>query len=297
MAVNLEFKGRDIDEAVKAACKRFGVDRDALDIDVLSTGTTGIFGLLRRPSVVVRASLKAAAAAAATDVAPEPEATGPAAPKKRRAPAKTKAKSVPPPQQEVAPDRGQEESSPESRQPRRPKVEPSPVPPEYHEQLITELGKMLVLMDMESQILIGEENGKTILEITGPHVEALQDRDGQTLDGLQYLLRKMISAQLPERAMFVVDAGGFRINRAAHLQDLALALAAEVREKSVTRTIPPLNPTERRIVHMALQDDTTIRSRSVGSGLFKKILIYKPGSQRRRSSRKKNNRPPRTPDK
>lgn len=294
MAVKLEFKGRDIDEAVKAACKRFGVERDALDIDVLSTGTTGIFGLLRRPSVVVRASLKAGA-----DTAPalEPEEPGPAPPKKRRTPPKAKAKSVPPPQQEVAPDRGQEESSPQPRQSRRPKVEPSPVPPEFHEQLVTELGKMLALMDMESQILLGEENGKTILEITGPHVEALQDRDGQALDGLQYLLRKMISAQLPERAMFVVDAGGFRINRAAHLQDLALSLAAEVREKSVTRTIPPLNPTERRIVHMALQEDTTIRSRSVGSGLFKKILIYKPGSQRRRSSRKKNSRSPRTQDK
>ncbi|MDA3786703.1 MAG: Jag N-terminal domain-containing protein, partial [Deltaproteobacteria bacterium] len=158
MAVKLEFKGRDIDEAVKAACKRFGVDRDALDIDVLSTGTTGIFGLLRRPSVVVRASLKAGAD---TAPAPEPEEPGPALPKKRRAPAKTKPKSAPPPQQEVAPDRGQEESRPEPRQPRRPKVEPSPVPPESHEQLVTELGKMLALMDMESEILICEENVKT----------------------------------------------------------------------------------------------------------------------------------------
>lgn len=42
MTVKLEFKGSDIDEAVKAACRRFGVDRGALDIDVVSTGSTGI---------------------------------------------------------------------------------------------------------------------------------------------------------------------------------------------------------------------------------------------------------------
>ena len=117
--------------------------------------------------------------------------------------------------------------------------------------------------------------------------QALVGKEGRTLDSLQYLLRKMTSDSLPERAMFVVDAGGFREKRRTELQELAVRLADEVKEKSVTRTIPPLNPSERRIVHMMLQDDTTIRSRSVGSGLFKKILIYKPGTQRRRSGGRK----------
>jgi spoIIIJ-associated protein len=185
----------------------------------------------------------------------------------------------------------------EDRPPRRPKVEPSPVPPEFHEQLKAELAKLLSLMGMESEIVIGEENGKTKLEIQGDHVAALHEREGQALDGLQYLLRKMTSDKLPERAMFVVDAGGFRTNRRAELEELAQRLADEVREQGVTRTIPPLNPSERRIVHMLLQDDTTIRSRSVGSGLFKKILIYKPGTQRPRSPGRKRgsrSRAPRT---
>ncbi len=285
MAVKLEFKGRDIDEAVKAACKRFGVDRDALEIDVVSTGSTGIFGLLRRQSAV-RACLKGG------DIAGAEEDQGTVA-KKKPAKAKPKEKAAAKPDQEMAaPDTIENENAREEiRKPRRPRVEPSPVPLEYHGQLTAELGKMLSLMGMESEVVVGEENGKTILEITGEHVEALQERDGQALDGLQYLLRKMSSDKLPERAMFVVDAGGFRARRQAELQELALRLATEVKEKNVTRTIPPLNPTERRIVHMMLQDDTTIRSRSVGSGLFKKILIYKPGTQRRRSGgRKRGNR-------
>lgn len=278
MAVKLEFKGKDIDEAVKAACKRFGVDREALDIDVVSTGSTGIFGLLRRQSVV-RASLKSSG----SDVV---ESTDKGTADKKK-PSKAVKKSE---EADVSPDET-EGPKVEARQPRRPRVEPSPVPLEYHEQLKGELGKMLTLMGMESEIVIGEENGKTKLEIVGDHIEALQERDGQALDGLQYLLRKIVSNTLPERAMFVIDAGGFRESRRTELQELAVRLADEVKEKSVTRTIPPLNPSERRIVHMALQDDTSIRSRSVGSGLFKKILIYKPGTQRRRSSgRKRGNR-------
>ncbi len=286
MAVKLEFKGSDIDEAVKAACKKFGVDREVLDIDVVSTGSTGVFGLMKRHAVV-RACLKDEEVAADDKKGKKP------AEKKKRSNAKPKPKAKA--KAKVANEAPVEESSPdqpeaveeEKRKPRRQKVEPSPVPAEYHEQLTTELGTLLSLMGMESTIVIGEENGKTKLEITGDHVEALQERDGQALDGLQYLLRKMTSDTLPERAMFVVDAGGFRENRRKELQELAVRLADEVKEKSVTRTIPPLNPSERRIVHMMLQDDNTIRSRSVGSGLFKKILIYKPGTQRRRSGGRK----------
>ena len=71
------------------------------------------------------------------------------------------------------------------------------------------------------------------------------------------------------------------------LQERALRLSQEVKETGKTRTIPAINPAERRMVHMALQDDTGIRSRSVGEGLFKKVLIYLPGKGRRRSPRKK----------
>jgi spoIIIJ-associated protein len=71
------------------------------------------------------------------------------------------------------------------------------------------------------------------------------------------------------------------------LQARAVRLAQEVKETGKTRTIPAINPAERRMVHMALQDDTEIRSRSVGEGLFKKVLIYLPGKGRRRSPRKK----------
>ena len=48
----------------------------------------------------------------------------------------------------------------------------------------------------------------------------------------------------------------------------------------MTQAIPALNPSERRVVHMLLQDDKEVRSRSVGEGLFKKVLIYKPGKKK-----------------
>lgn len=301
MAKKFQFKGKDVDDAVVKACGRFGVERDELAVSILSTGSTGIFGLLKKQASI-EVCLKVDAEA---EVVSEVEDK----PKPKKAPAKkkpAKKKKVEKKdeikedvaQVEVAEEEEVQETSevkdeaPKKSRPRYrpPQHNPEPVPEEFHPNLAEELLKLLKLMGMTAEISFSEENGKTKLDIQADDlIEALTARDGQALDGLQYLLRKITSQILPENGMFVVDIDGFRATRRTELQELAIQLADEVKEKNVTRTIPPLNPSERRIVHMHLQEDTSIRSRSVGSGLFKKILIYKPGT-RKRPSRKRSNR-------
>ena len=87
--------------------------------------------------------------------------------------------------------------------------------------------------------------------------------------------------------MFSLDAGDYRERRRQELEERAVELASEVRESGKTHSIPALNPAERRIVHMTLQDDATIRSRSVGEGHFKKILIYVPGKGKKKGGRRR----------
>lgn len=295
MAKKFQFKGKDIDEAVNKACARFGVGRDELNIDVLSTGSTGIFGLLKKQSsveVCLKSDIAADVVSKKEPVVADKKVS------KKRVVADAAPAPAPAPAEKVAlePDEGEEpvaeEVSSKKSRPRYrpPQHTPVPVPDEFHAGLQDELLELLKLMGLDGTVEIGEENGKTKLTILGEElVEPLTARDGQALDGLQYLLRKISTQPLPENGMFVVDIDDFRAKRRKELQELAISLADEVKEKNVTRTIPPLNPSERRIVHMYLQDDTSIRSRSVGSGLFKKILIYKPGT-RKRPSRKRSNR-------
>jgi len=83
-----------------------------------------------------------------------------------------------------------------------------------------------------------------------------------------------------------VDVGNFREKRQEELKVRAVELAAMVKVDGKTQVIPALNPSERRVIHMILQEDKEIRSRSVGDGLFKKILIFKPGKGNR-SGRKR----------
>ncbi len=101
------------------------------------------------------------------------------------------------------------------------------------------------------------------------------------LDSLQYLLRKVVTRKVPERLRISINVGDFREKRLENLKIKAVELAALVKEEGKTQVLPALNPSERRAIHMILQEDKEIRSRSVGDGLFKKILIYKPGKGNR----------------
>lgn len=112
-------------------------------------------------------------------------------------------------------------------------------------------------------------------------------QEGRTLDSLQYILRKIVSRKIAGRVRLSIDVGNYRERRHQELREKAVAYAELVKESGKTQVITSLNPYERRVVHVALQDDTDIRSRSVGDGLFKKVLIYKPGKGQKNSGRKK----------
>jgi len=95
----------------------------------------------------------------------------------------------------------------------------------------------------------------------------------------------MLSKQLGKRVALELDAAGFRAERRQALETQALSLAATVKSSGKSRTMPAMGPAERRIVHLALQNDSEIRSRSVGEGIFKKILVHLPGKSRPRRKR------------
>ena len=275
MSAKMEYKGTDVEEAIGNACAALNVPREELDIRIISTGSTGIFGLGRKKAAV-QVSLKKEGGREQRRPAQEKKASTPRTQPER--PAAERKPSAP---------RARVERSADNDEPAE-EVVGDPVTPEEMEAIRADIAKILELMGCPSEISMEQDqNNKVHAKITGEFVGLLAGTEGQTLDGLQYVLRKIITRKFSQKVFFSLDAGGFRENRMVELQERALRLAQEVKETGKTRTIPAINPAERRMVHMALQDDTGIRSRSVGEGLFKKVLIYLPGKGRRRSPRKK----------
>ncbi len=267
------FEGSDVTDAINKACAKLGVSQEQLDIEVVRTGTSGIFGLMRR-SARIKASLKTTTPDHDEVVAPLPIPI----PKKKGAPR---------PPKEAPPTRAKERPAAKPPLPAAPAEPAGPIDPEVFRAVESELGNILDRLGLPATITATQEEDKVLARITGDHVDAIVGPDGQTLDALQFLVRKIISRRFPGRVLVTLDAGSFREVRRQGLMEEALRLAVEVKESGKTKMMPPLNPAERRIVHMALQQDTTIRSRSVGDGIFKKVLIYLPGQGGKKGGRRR----------
>ncbi|HSO08455.1 MAG TPA: Jag N-terminal domain-containing protein [Desulfoprunum sp.] len=311
-----DYYGKEVADAIRQACAELNVPQEQLDIEVVEIGSTGIFGL-RRKKAHIRAAVKRiepAAGSAEPAVSPEPAAgVEPAGDVEPVAVSSEAAASSEPPTPR-RPARKKEEkpaARPRSEAPAREKpaavVEPavdSPaeepvdeIPAEEEEAgeasaeavaiVQTELTTLLELMKIPSRVDVEVHGLAVVCTIHGEHEEELTGQDGKILDSMQYLLRKIVARKTEERLRVSIDVGEFRQKRIEELREKALELAALVREDGKTQTIPGLNPSERREVHMTLQEDKEIRSRSVGEGLFKKILIYKPGKGNKTGGRKR----------
>jgi spoIIIJ-associated protein len=274
----MEFEGKDVADAISKACKSLNVSQEQLDIEVLTTGTSGIFGLCRKKTRL-RVAVK-------EEFSQKPAGK---TPKRQAKPKSEKVKPVE--KKKVAPREKKKEDRPAPSAKVQDKVkEPQKdiqLGADLLAQVETDLSRLLELISLPSEVSVSSDQENVTALIKGEHVAKIVDENGKILDSLQYLLRKMIGKRFTEKAIISLDAGEFRAKRNEELKELGLQYAEEVKKDGKTKSIPSLNPSERRVVHIALQDDKDIRSRSVGEGLFKKVLIYRPGKGKKGPSRRK----------
>lgn len=292
-----DFYGQDVPAAIKDACETLGVAQEQLSIEVIETGSKGIFGLIRKKAHI-----------RVTTQSPHDESP-PAVPAVKATPAADQSAEPPPPRRETEPPRpaatksgaldeqsadygveadadGSEDDDDRGR-------EPVELSEESLAIIKVELQRLLELMECPSDVTVEQQDGSVLCQVSDSYAPILTSQEGRTLDSLQYLLRKIVSRKLPGRIQLGIDVGDYRARRNEQLRDQALHYANQVKQDGKTQVIASLNPSERRVVHVCLQDDPEVRSRSIGEGLFKKVLIYKPGKPRKTSGRKRSRGGPR----
>jgi spoIIIJ-associated protein len=133
------------------------------------------------------------------------------------------------------------------------------------------LPELLAEMGFELASDFALEEDHVYVALTGDDAAYLVDDRAEGLNSLQYLLNKMVYRGGPTR--IVVDANGYRKERQQEIVARALELAQEVRDSGEPRSLGTLNPFERRLVHMALRDDATVRTVSHGDAFLKRLEI------------------------
>ena len=276
-----DFYGRDVAEAIRKACEALGVAQENLDIEVIETGSTGIFGLIRKKARI-RVRMKPVVEVVAEVFSPQALTITPD-------PAEEQPEFEEAAEPEATPvlDNGREDDFDDEEEPIPEAEQESDASPESVAIVKEELQRIVLLMGFPSDIEVDTEGLAVTCTLRGEFEENLAGPDGKVLDSLQYILRKIVSRKVQERLRISINVGTFREKRLEELKIKAAELAALVKEDGKTQVLPGLNPSERRVIHMFFQEDKEIRSRSVGDGLFKKILIYKPGKGNRPSGGRK----------
>ncbi len=112
-----------------------------------------------------------------------------------------------------------------------------------------------------------------LLNISGKDEPFLLNENGEMLDAFETLLFQIYGKNLDRSERFICDADGFRRTRKAELHAMAKFAAQNVRKNDKPFTFGALNSTERRVIHLALQEETDLITESVGSGRDRRLQV------------------------
>ena len=128
-------------------------------------------------------------------------------------------------------------------------------------------------MGLELTARLEETDEGTRINLEGEDGGVLVRRGGEGLQALQHVVGTTFRKQLGDDNRIVVDCNGFRRDKDAELRQMARFMAEKARSSSVPQEMGPLNPYERRIVHLAIAEDPTVTSESIGDAFMKTVII------------------------
>lgn len=120
-----------------------------------------------------------------------------------------------------------------------------------------------------------EQSGDEIkVQVRGNDVSLLLGHSAELLDALEYLGNRYLAHIAGEEAKLIFDSHNYRAQREKELQLMAAKAAERVRTSRIPFSFDPMNPNERRIIHLALADDASVKTESQGNGENRKVTIY-----------------------
>ncbi len=325
----IEFEGKNTEEAIEKACNQLHMSSDELKFEIVSTGSSGIFGLGSKKAVIKvaiqeRINTKGKADAEATPVFERSAVNEPPVIEQRS----ERAERLERPERSERPGRGdrrdsrprQEETRRETRaEPRRaeprpipepaaiddddedfngvPVVDPQGVPlpttvtgpnetvyegPDDEAMTMAResLKNILEKMELEAKIAVKRISERVILNVEGENSGLLIGKKGATLDALQFVVNKIVNRTRETKVRIVVDTEDYRRRRHQSLIEMAEKMAEKAKKGSRPVTISALSAHDRRVVHLALQGDENLKTRSRGDGPYKNVVIIPAGVKR-----------------
>ncbi len=275
----LEIIAPTVEEALQQGLAQLGLTADAVSVEVLDSGTKGLFGLGGR-QVRVRLSVnpppgeyKPFEDSPAEEVKEKPKAS----PRSDRKPAPAK----------------QTESAPKAKETKPRQVEKKPVAEEPapvkkterpdHDQLLDTaeevVSKLINHLGMKAQVSANYDDANTAdrhsiqVDVRGEDLSALIGRHAETLTAFQHIASLIVGKQTQQWVQLTVDVEGYRSRREKQIRQLANRMADQVTKTGRKATMEPMSANERRVVHIELRGHPAVTTESTGEDPYRKVVI------------------------
>ena len=263
MTTSFEFKGKNVEKALEKASEKFDIPKEQLQYEILSYGSSGIFGLAGTKKARIRVKF---------DEASIPFVSG--ADEHHIEDQESSKNADEPVVGEAAAD-GQKAGE---------------------QQLYTFLDNPLDLgrsvlqriidaITTEAKISVEEDSDRILFNVVGGNAAILIGKRGQTLEAIQSLVDKVVNKHNHnnDRIRIQVDIAGYLETRRNNLERMAVRLAEKSKRIGKPISLGQMNAHDRRIVHLALKSDPDVETKSRGEGYLRKLVIFPKKSRKKRT--------------
>ena len=301
----IQFSAKTKSEAITKACIELGVSSDQLEIQVISEGSNGFFGIGSKPAVIkvrkiesvseeeeMKEIVETVKLDSFKEEAPvqEEKKTEAIKPVKKEI-KEPKAVSEKPRQPKPVKERAAKEKQPrEFREPKEKQVREKTTKPVKPVEILTDPEEIkevenrakVFLRDVFASMNLGEveitseyntTDGSLEVDFEGEDMGILIGKRGQTLDSLQYLTSLVVNKCKSNYIRVKLDTEDYRKRRKETLENLARGIAYKVRKTRKPVILEPMNPYERRIIHSALQGNKFVETVSEGEEPYRHVVV------------------------
>ena len=302
----MQFSAKTKNEAITKACIELGVSSDQLDIQVVSEGSSGFFGIGSKPAIIkarkvddnseekeiekivdsvkinafkedtVKETQKSAPKSVSrqNDVKPETKTETAKASKEEKQPRPAKEKPAKEKPVKEQKERPAKEKQVKASKPIEIITDPEEIK-DIEERAVVFLRDVFGSMDLgEVQITSKYNTTDGCLEVDFEEdMGILIGKRGQTLDSLQYLTSLVVNKGKSDYIRVKLDTEDYRRRRKETLENLARGIAYKVKKTRKPVVLEPMNPYERRIIHSALQGNKFVETVSEGEEPYRHVVV------------------------
>jgi len=227
-----EFDGINVEKAIEKACKDLNLKKEEIKHEIISYGSSGIFGLVGTKKAKIRVAVQ--------DIE----------------------KEIPHSDFNISEE----------------KLSGALICDEQKENGYIEgldiLKKILDTITDGAKTSVRIEGKEICFDIDCSNPAIIIGKKGQTLDAIQYITEKAVNKSKDEKHNIKVDVCGYLDKRHSKLRTLAEKIAEKSKANGKPMSLGQMNANDRRVIHLALQNNSDVKTHSVGEGSIKKIVIY-----------------------